>query len=93
MSQPIQSDAFRSATLRSERYRILGLLGICAFFIVVNLVRVLLSELRSDRGSLIRLAVFVGLWSLIAAYEGMMLAIATRAQRKGRSVGLWRRPA
>ena len=41
MPQDIQSDAFRSATLRSERYRIVGLLIACAFFILVNFANAL----------------------------------------------------
>ena len=36
MEQAIRSDAFRAAALRSERYRIIGLLITCGFFILVN---------------------------------------------------------
>src|SRR5436190_571173 len=86
MGQDIQSDAFRDATLRSERYRIVGLLIACAFFISVNFTNALVHR---DVEHWHRSARYISWWLIVAAYEGVMLWIATRADRAGRQVRPW----
>src|SRR5947199_5762852 len=86
MPQDIQSDAFRSATLRSERYRIVGLLIACAFFILVNFTNALVHH---DAVHWRRNGKFMSWWMMVAAYELIMLWVATRARRAGRQVRPW----
>jgi hypothetical protein len=86
MAQPIQSDAFRHAALRSERYRIIAmmvLMVILAVFDVVHrFIKPQVHDLQWLAGSLTCVGVFL-------MYEAVMVWVIARAQRRGRAVGNW----
>jgi len=71
----IQSEAFKQAVLRSERVRILGLLGTLGLLLVVSLIR------GVTIGTSLEIAFLVNVFSLIgltAAYEFLILALVNR---------------
>lgn len=82
--QLIQSEAFSAASLRSERYRAIGLLCICAGFIVLDLVSAI-----TDLTNLRYFIVAICYWGGMAAYEGILLAITMQAQWSGQRVRPW----
>jgi serine phosphatase RsbU (regulator of sigma subunit) len=86
MNNAIQSDAFRAAALKSERFRIVGLLLACAFFIVVDIFNGLYHREDAYWG---RMGVFIAWWGGVAAYELIGLWIVTRAIRAGRQISPW----
>lgn len=87
MSAPkIQSEAFQQAAQRSEKIRIVGLIGVFASLVVVVILRFLIAtddqELGLLTGALLLLAV-------ATAYEVLMLAVVNRAIRDERYLGAW----
>ena len=83
----LQSPAFVHATLRSERFRILGIMTFVLGFILLNISRILSWHLTGkdvDRG-----IEYISFWTAIGAYQGMMLWITSRAMRRGRGVASW----
>jgi PAS domain S-box-containing protein len=84
----ILSDAFRKATLQSERSRILGLLLVLAAVLAVVVTRDLTTGVPEQRALL---PWFLALGFVSAAYEGLMLAWVRRAIRRGGdlSPGAW----
>jgi serine phosphatase RsbU (regulator of sigma subunit) len=82
MSEPqFQSTAFGRAELQSERFRIFGVLGVVAIFVVVTIVRVFVIRTASGTASWAWSVLFAG---IIAAYECWTLqkvALALRANR------------
>ncbi len=82
--QPIESDAFVRASLRSERYRVIGLLCLCAFFILLN-VTVAVLQTRELRRALL----YLSFWAVCAGYECTLLLATRRAERANRPIPLW----
>ena len=79
MSLPdIQSEAFKRAQLRSERLRILGILGFIAVLWLVSLVRIVILADRGSTGIWLRAAVGV---AVFVVYEVLMLLAVRRAIR------------
>jgi serine phosphatase RsbU (regulator of sigma subunit) len=77
--EQIHSDAFREAELRSERLRILGVLGFVASFLCVTVFRVFVIRTASRTTSWVWTFVFAG---VVVDYEIWMLAIVDRALKK-----------
>jgi serine phosphatase RsbU (regulator of sigma subunit) len=88
MAEPhaIHSDAFRTAALRSERFRIIGLIGV---FTALGLINVILGLAAHSREALIRRGSYFSFWLLCAAFEAAVLWTTIRAQRKNRRVRTW----
>ena len=83
MKHVIHSDAFRAASLRSERYRIVALLLACGFFALVNVGN---GIYHNDLLHWQRTVAFVTWWVCVAGYEFVILSFATRAMRAGRQL-------
>jgi serine phosphatase RsbU (regulator of sigma subunit) len=83
MQQPIASAAFSRAALRSEQFRIAGMIGLCCTFMVMNIVRGFMV------GSPGRRSLYAAWWLAFGAYETLMYFITLRAARKGRPVRTW----
>ena len=81
----IPSDAFRRAVLRSEQTRILGLILVFA----VTLAMVVARILSGPPEEFYLLLQCVALIVAASAYEGLMLALAQRAIRRGSDLPLW----
>ena len=81
--QSIQSDAFRQAALRSERFRITGILATVAVLAAFDLIHRQVSPYKHDTEWLKASMTVLGLF---AAYEGLMLWRIARAQRRGRTI-------
>jgi serine phosphatase RsbU (regulator of sigma subunit) len=84
--QTIESTAFTDAQLRSERLRILGILGFLLLLVVVAVVRVFL--LRTIAPTSIWFAQFI-LVAGIAAFEFWMLRQVETARKQGRGLPSW----
>jgi serine phosphatase RsbU (regulator of sigma subunit)/protein-S-isoprenylcysteine O-methyltransferase Ste14 len=82
--QTIQSEAFNKASLRSERYRAIGLLCICGVFILMNAVTAI-----ADPQNIRNYLVGACYWGGIAVYEAILLAITLHAQWSGQRVRPW----
>src|SRR4051794_14858644 len=82
----IPAEAFRKATLESERSRILFLLSILAVVLLVIATRALTTGIPEQRALLPR---FIALISLSAAYEGVILALVRRAIRRDSDLPSW----
>lgn len=85
-NREIPSDAFRHAALRSEKFRIVGLFGLFAALLVFSSLRLLLF------GSGEQLVLFLSSFALLggmAAYEGGMLVVVSRALRDDTRVPAW----
>jgi len=80
----IESEAFDKASLSSERYRAIGLLCICAGFIVMDVVLAI-----GDPGNIHNYAVSFFYWSGLAVYEGILLAVTLHAQWAHQRVRPW----
>jgi serine phosphatase RsbU (regulator of sigma subunit) len=78
-------DDFRQAVLRSEGVRTLGLLFVFGVLLAIVVARVLLGP-REEYYLLPR---FVALLVAASAYEGLMLALARRAIRRGSDLPRW----
>jgi serine phosphatase RsbU (regulator of sigma subunit) len=87
MHQPIQSDAFRRAALRSEQYRIVGLLLVFAGLSCIAIVFAVMQETTFRNAG--RYGLYLAFWLLCAAYE---LVILWATQRAARAVGQIRHP-
>ncbi|MGN6368076.1 MAG: SpoIIE family protein phosphatase [Phycisphaerae bacterium] len=83
----VQSPAFVHAALRSERFRIFGILTFVGAFIILNISRMLCWQ-ASPR-DISRGWEYIVFWLVVGAYEGGLLWLATRAMRRGRSVSGW----
>jgi serine phosphatase RsbU (regulator of sigma subunit) len=79
----IQSKAFRRAALKSESYRILGLLCVLAALFFYIMARGLIT------GELRLLVELTMLLAAAAAFEGVMLAVVRRAIRLERDIPPW----
>jgi serine phosphatase RsbU (regulator of sigma subunit)/protein-S-isoprenylcysteine O-methyltransferase Ste14 len=82
VGQVIESDAFHAAALRSEQFRILGVLMILAFLCLTSIARALIFPQHGDSQ---RLGLYLAVLMAAAAFEGLMLRLAQRAGR----VRLW----
>jgi serine phosphatase RsbU (regulator of sigma subunit) len=87
MSLPeIQSEAFKQAALRSERIRIIGLLGGAVAMLTVAALRALLfgssEEIRSLPGIIVLLV-------SLMAYESLVLVLVNRLVQSGRDLPSW----
>ena len=80
----IQSEAFNKASLSSERHRAIGLLCVCAGFIVMDVVNGI-ADPTNIRGYMTAMFYWVGL----AIYEGILLAVTVHAQWTVRAVRAW----
>jgi PAS domain S-box-containing protein len=80
------AEAFRKATLESERTRVLCLLAILAVVFMLIVTRTLTTGIPEQQALLPR---FIGLISISAAYEGLMLALIRRAIRRGGDLPYW----
>jgi hypothetical protein len=87
MKGAIQSEAFGRAALRSERYRIIGVIVVLSLMAPPLLRGLVFPRPQEPR----RLTVYLGFWICCAGYESIMLFIATRAQRANRPVRTLRR--
>jgi serine phosphatase RsbU (regulator of sigma subunit) len=79
MAQPIESPAFRLAALRTERQRLIIILGLCTICAAL----VIASPILYGSGPK-RLGLYLGCWLFLAAYETVTLLIAQYAYRAGR---------
>jgi serine phosphatase RsbU (regulator of sigma subunit)/protein-S-isoprenylcysteine O-methyltransferase Ste14 len=82
----IESAAFGRAAVRSEQYRIVAILFILGFLVVEAVTRSLVHSRHRDYQ---RMGTFLTFFFAAAAYETIMLIIATRADRAGRPVRAW----
>jgi serine phosphatase RsbU (regulator of sigma subunit)/protein-S-isoprenylcysteine O-methyltransferase Ste14 len=80
----IQSEAFDVASLGSERYRAIGLLCICAGFILIDIISAI-----ADPANWHGFAVYTAYWFGLAVYEGILLAITLHAQECKQRVRPW----
>jgi serine phosphatase RsbU (regulator of sigma subunit) len=87
-SDDIQSEAFKQARSRSERFRILGILGFVAVLWLVSIIRVMYLHGGSHTGMWLRGSLMAGLF---AVYELVMLWAVRRAANAGRDLpsGVW----
>lgn len=76
----IRSDAFARATLRSERFRILGILVVFAILTAAAVTR---SVLRPREHELLWLGRALAMLGVAVAYELIMLRLVRRAERSG----------
>jgi serine phosphatase RsbU (regulator of sigma subunit) len=84
--QEIASVAFTEAQLRSERLRVLGVLGFLVLLVTVAVVRIFL--LRTVSPSVLSLAQF-GLVSVVTVFEFWMLREIRIAQKEERGLPSW----
>jgi serine phosphatase RsbU (regulator of sigma subunit) len=82
----LEFDTFRRATLRSERFRILTVLGVLAIWTIIFVIR---SQRESTHGALSAIVGGVIIVACAALYEGFMLILAIRAERANRPIGFW----
>ncbi len=82
----LPAEAFRKATLESERTRILCLLWIMVVVLMLIATRALTTGIPEQKALLPR---FIALISLFAAYEGLMLALVRRAIRRDSDLPGW----
>jgi serine phosphatase RsbU (regulator of sigma subunit) len=82
----IQSEAFKQAVLRSERIRILGMLGTLALLLTIGTVRALLIGTSVEIGLLPRLFWLVGCF---AVYESLMLVRVNRRINSRQDFPAW----
>ncbi len=80
----IPSEAFKEAALRSEKIRIVGLLGVLAALVMVVLLRFLADS--SNAGFFLQVCALLG--GLIA-YEAVMYAIVRRAIEAEQDLPYW----
>jgi len=73
--QTIQSEAFNKASLGSERYRAIGLLCICAAFILMDAVNAMV-----DPGNVHSYVAGMFYWAGLAVYESILLVVTLHAQ-------------
>jgi len=83
-NEPIQSDAFQKAVLRSDKYRIIGMLCVCGAFAIMDVVMALASPDQTRR-----YLIYITWWGILAAYETAFLILANASQRRGRSIRPW----
>jgi serine phosphatase RsbU (regulator of sigma subunit)/protein-S-isoprenylcysteine O-methyltransferase Ste14 len=83
-ADPIRSEAFSIASLGSERYRAIGLLCICAGFVVLDGIRAI-----TDFENIRFYMAAVCYWGGLAVYEGILLAVTIQAQWSGQRVRTW----
>ncbi len=81
---PIESEAFAAAALKSDQYRILGMLCVSGAFSLLCVANIL-----ADPRNYLRYVIYISWWGCLAAYEIVLLLAARRAQRKGRAVRRW----
>ena len=82
----IQSEAFRRATLQSERFRITGMLIVLGGTVLLILVRALFSANPAEARFLPK-AILFGV--VAVAYEGVMLRRVSRKIREGQDFPRW----
>jgi serine phosphatase RsbU (regulator of sigma subunit)/protein-S-isoprenylcysteine O-methyltransferase Ste14 len=82
--QSIESEAFDKASLRSERFREIGLLCICAGFILLDVITAIV-----DPGNIRGYAQGMFYWCGLALYEGILLALTVHGQWTGLRVRSW----
>jgi serine phosphatase RsbU (regulator of sigma subunit)/protein-S-isoprenylcysteine O-methyltransferase Ste14 len=82
----IPSPAFGTAALRSEQYRITGILLVVGFLVVLLIGRSIVDPKHHDYQ---RVGTALGFYFSIAAYETLMLWIARRFERRGRAPRPW----
>ena len=83
-NQSIESDAFNHAALRSDTYRAVGILGVCAVFILINVVSVIAIPQESHR-----YVAATTWWAALRLYEGILLIITMHAQWLRQQVSGW----
>jgi serine phosphatase RsbU (regulator of sigma subunit) len=86
MGSAIQSEAFQLAALRSERIRIVAMIGIACVILSLNIVHAIVDPEPGDRAWLWFVVPLVGSFVI---YQGMMFWITTRALRVRRAVRGW----
>ena len=86
MTQPIQSEAFQLAALRSERVRIIAVIVIALLIVTLNVTRGIV-DTNPDTRKWLRFA--LPLLGSFVLYQAIMLAVTTRAQRVRRPVRAW----
>ncbi len=87
MSAPeIQSEAFKSAALRSERIRIIGMMAVPAVMLLLLLVRALVSPSGAETQLLQRGAVLL---LCLTAYEYLMYLVVNRVIRAEQTLPSW----
>ena len=72
----LPSRAFTAAALRSEKYRITGLLWFLVAAVLIVAVRIIVAESAAEREALIQTGILV---FVIMAYEGLMFRFITRS--------------
>ena len=84
----IKSEAFQLATLRSERARVLALLGVFGSLLVLVLIRGGMSLAQGHRGEAWPFALLL---AVMTAYEALWLRFVGRAIDSGReiSTAIW----
>ncbi|HZZ43809.1 MAG TPA: SpoIIE family protein phosphatase, partial [Tepidisphaeraceae bacterium] len=83
-NRPIESEAFQAAAVRSDRYRIIGMLCICGAFAVLDVVSVL-----NRPWEMKRYALYLSWWGVLAGYEVGFLVITNRGRKKGKPIRSW----
>jgi len=82
----IQSQAFRRETLRSQRIRILGLIGAIVLVVVIVTVRALLTGAQEQLGVIPK---NMALGTATVAYECIVLLLVCRMLRREQDVPSW----
>ncbi len=86
MGLEIESDAFKQATLRSERLRMIALIGVLIAMAVVVTIRPLLADDDIQMREVPRMLVLIG---ALAAFECVMLWLVSRTLRDDRELPGW----
>jgi serine phosphatase RsbU (regulator of sigma subunit) len=86
MSEQIQSNAFRDAAYRSERYRTIGLLSVFLCLAVMSAISAFFTPI-AHRG--LRYVIFLSFWMCCAALEVLTMLLAHRAQRAQKALPTW----
>lgn len=84
--QEITSAAFAEAQLRSERLRVMGILGFLILLVVVAIVRVFVLQTVAPTGLLLAEFILVG---IVTAFEFWMLHLVAVAQKEQRGLPSW----
>ncbi len=85
-SPPIHSEAFQSAALRSERFRILGMLGFLIAAAIIVGLRHLTTDSAVEQSFVLKVG---GLIVLLAVYEAQILRVVGRNQLSGLEPPVW----
>ena len=85
-NQLIDSEAFAAAALRSEQYRITGILLVIAFLVAILIGRSIVDPKHHDYQ---RVGTELAYYFFAAAYETLMLVLARKFERRGRPPHPW----